>query len=189
MRGKNSRRFYGWLFAFFFLVANVAWAESLEPEEIKISEVNVESQAPKSTETYRLKEEVKAGSSSGQSETSEVLMGLLAILGLIILLAWFAKRLNLNGMSMGQAIKVQSMMSLGAKEKLVIVEVEGEKLLLGVTPHNITVLKTLDATDQTDHESVADNNSIFSSESNSFAQQIKKAIAQGKLSEKSKSDS
>lgn len=189
MTGNSSRRFFGRLFAFLLLVTNVAWAQPPEHQVANTSEVNVENQAPKSTETYRLKEEVKADSSSSQSETSEVLMGLLAILGLIILLAWFAKRLNLNGMSMGQAIKVQSMMSLGTKEKLVVVEVEGEKLLLGVTPHNITVLKALDATDQTDPESVADNKSMFSSESNSFAQQIKKAIAQGKLSEKSKSDS
>lgn len=40
-------------------------------------------------------------------------------------------------------IKIVTVQALGAKEKLMVVEVEQERLLLGVTNHSISLLKTL----------------------------------------------
>lgn len=45
-------------------------------------------------------------------------------------------------------IKLISSFFLGNREKLIVVEVEGKKLLLGVTSNNISLLKELEKTDE-----------------------------------------
>ena len=107
-------------------------------------------------------------------------MGLLAVLGLIVLLAWAAKRMNLQGMSVGNDLKLQSILSLGPKEKVAVVEIDGKRMLLGVTPHNINMLCELDEKQQA--AAAIDGNTP---EPLSFAQQIKKALKQGNIGENS----
>jgi flagellar biosynthetic protein FliO len=68
---------------------------------------------------------------------------LLFIIALIFASAWCIKRFNLRGMSQRGAIRIESALSLGQKEKIVMVNVEGKRLLLGVTTHNISVLENM----------------------------------------------
>jgi flagellar protein FliO/FliZ len=52
------------------------------------------------------------------------------------------KRFQLAQMKLGQSdIKIINVQTLGAKEKLMLVEAEGERILIGVTSHTITHLK------------------------------------------------
>jgi flagellar protein FliO/FliZ len=76
------------------------------------------------------------------SQIASIFFALLLIIGLIILLAFVAKKLNLGSMH-SEHIKIVASMTTGSKERLVIVEVAGEQLLLGVTPHHIGKLHTL----------------------------------------------
>lgn len=71
-----------------------------------------------------------------------MLLGLLSILALIFGLAFILKRFTNFNPSAGN-IKVLESQRLGAKEKLIIVEVQEQQLLLGVTPQNITQLAEL----------------------------------------------
>ncbi|MDX1694208.1 MAG: flagellar biosynthetic protein FliO [Ketobacteraceae bacterium] len=109
----------------------------------------------------------------------DMALGLMAVLGVIVVLTWLAKRFNVTGINLSQSLKLQSVLSLGTKEKVVIVNVEGRRFLLGVTPQQINILSELD----TDSPPVG---SQPSGEATSFAQQIKKALKQGKLGEDSK---
>ncbi|MBR7888685.1 flagellar biosynthetic protein FliO [Marinomonas sp. A79] len=74
----------------------------------------------------------------------KVIASLVFIIAFIPACLWVMKRFQLTQMKLGQsAIKVVHVQSLGAKEKLMLVEVEGERLLIGVTAQTITHLKSL----------------------------------------------
>ncbi|MDV6317308.1 flagellar biosynthetic protein FliO [Idiomarina sp. HP20-50] len=85
--------------------------------------------------------EEKAGIISG-SDIGAMVLALFAVLLLIVVLASLLKRFNLKFQGTS-GMKVLSSVSLGAKERLVIVDVGGQKLLLGVTQQRIECLKEL----------------------------------------------
>ena len=73
----------------------------------------------------------------------ETAAGLAVVLGLVLGLAWVVKRyLAVPGASKGR-IQVVGGVSLGPRERAVIVEVEGERLLLGVAQGNVRMLHHL----------------------------------------------
>lgn len=72
-----------------------------------------------------------------------MLLGLLAMVALILFLAFLLKKVTGGNFSSSQ-IKVVESQALGAKERLVIIEIQGEQHLLGVTPHTINQLFKLD---------------------------------------------
>jgi len=73
-----------------------------------------------------------------------MILAMLVIISLILVSAWLLKRISSRVGFNNNLIKVQSVSSLGVKEKLVVVEINGQYLLLGVTPHQISLLKEFD---------------------------------------------
>ncbi|WP_237738550.1 flagellar biosynthetic protein FliO [Idiomarina xiamenensis] len=71
-----------------------------------------------------------------------MLLSLLVVLALIFVLAAALRKLNTR-MQRGGGMQVLSSLSLGQKERLLVVQVGDDKLLLGVTPHAVQLLKTL----------------------------------------------
>ena len=70
---------------------------------------------------------------------------LLFVLGLILALAWLAKRMpGLAGAS-NPSLKLVASLSLGPRERVVVVDVGGTQLLLGVGAGGTRALHTLDA--------------------------------------------
>ncbi|TGG95967.1 flagellar biosynthetic protein FliO [Natronospirillum operosum] len=82
------------------------------------------------------------GVSAGDMVT--VILGLLVVIGLIFAFAWVVRRFNGSTTVNGRAIKVLAVTPLGAKEKLVLVAVGQQQLLLGVTAHQVTRLLELE---------------------------------------------
>lgn len=73
----------------------------------------------------------------------QTLFGLLVVLGIIVLLGWLLKRSQyLHGAHHGQ-LKVLGAISLGTREKAVLLQVGEQQLVIGVTPHQVTTLYTL----------------------------------------------
>ena len=68
---------------------------------------------------------------------------LLAVLALIVALGWLLKRLPGSGFRPSQGLKVVASLNVGAKERVVVVEVNGTQLLLGVTAGGICALHQL----------------------------------------------
>jgi flagellar protein FliO/FliZ len=69
---------------------------------------------------------------------------LLGIIAFILVVAWLAKRVGLAGKTAGaRGLKLSASTSLGPRERVVIVEVEDARLVLGVTASNINVLHKL----------------------------------------------
>ena len=73
------------------------------------------------------------------SGTVTVLLALVLILGGFIALAWLARR-YLPGMAAHGVVKVVGSTAVGTRERVVVVEVEGTWLLLGVGGGNVRLL-------------------------------------------------
>jgi len=73
-----------------------------------------------------------------------VLAGLVLVLAVIVACAWLIKRMG--GMHTGSTgtIKVITVMPVGTRERLALVEIGGQQLLLGITAQQITTLHTFD---------------------------------------------
>ncbi len=82
--------------------------------------------------------------SIGPGQWLRALVSLLFIVVLILVLAWALRRVQGGIVPDGSEIKVLSSRSLGGKERLVTIEVEGQRLLLAVSPAGIQKLASLD---------------------------------------------
>ena len=68
---------------------------------------------------------------------------LLLVLGLIIGLGWLLKRMPGGGFRPAEGLKVVASINVGAKERVVVVDVNGQQLLLGITAGGISTLHQL----------------------------------------------
>lgn len=81
---------------------------------------------------------------SSASQLASLLGGLILILGLIYGLSWFVKRFSQGGFMQNPSMKIVSAMPLGTRERLMLVDVGGKQLLLGVTATQINTLHVFD---------------------------------------------
>ena len=74
------------------------------------------------------------------ASAAQTLGALLLVLGLIFGLAWATRRMqNLRGANPA-SLSIESGLTVGTREKILLVRAEGERLLVGVTPQGITLL-------------------------------------------------
>ncbi len=73
----------------------------------------------------------------------QLLLGLLLVIGVIFLLAWLVRRMQQIVPRGGQVIQLLASQSLGARERLLLVQVGDEQILLGLTPGTITALHVM----------------------------------------------
>jgi flagellar protein FliO/FliZ len=72
------------------------------------------------------------------------LLAVVIVLGLVGVLAWLARKGHLGPLSAKAAgVAVETAISLGERRQLVIVVVEGRRLLLGVTAAQVTLVTEL----------------------------------------------
>ncbi|MGY5327716.1 flagellar biosynthetic protein FliO [Pseudomonas protegens] len=82
------------------------------------------------------------GSVSGQ--LTQLVLGLLLVIGVIFFLAWLLRRVQQAGPAgKGQVIELIGSRALGPRDRLVLVQVGNEQILLGLTPGTITPLHVL----------------------------------------------
>jgi flagellar protein FliO/FliZ len=69
---------------------------------------------------------------------------ILIVLGLVGVLAWLARRGSFGALGRkGRYIEVETAVPLGERRSLVVVTVEGRRLLLGLTPAQISIVTEL----------------------------------------------
>lgn len=66
------------------------------------------------------------------------------IIGLILVIGFVAKRLGQHNSQSVGAMKIVSSLPLGIKEKLLLVQVGDQQILIGVTPSNISRIESFD---------------------------------------------
>ncbi len=85
-----------------------------------------------------------AQSAVNVNEMMSVTLGLLAVLVAIFAVAWLMRRFGNFSMAANGELRVVAGMSLGARERLVLIQVGKEQLLLGVSPGRVQTLHILD---------------------------------------------
>jgi flagellar protein FliO/FliZ len=86
---------------------------------------------------------VLASSGSLSGQLGQMLFGLLLVIGLIFLLAWLLRRVQSIGPRGTQVIKLLASQALGPRDRLVLVQVGSEQVLLGLSAGRITPLHVL----------------------------------------------
>lgn len=84
-----------------------------------------------------------AGGGSLAGQLTQLLLGLLVVLGVILALAWVVRRVQQAAPRGGQVIDIVSARALGPRDRLVLVQVGEEQILLGVSPGRITSLHVM----------------------------------------------
>lgn len=99
---------------------------------------------------------------SASASLIQVTLALMLMVGLILGLAWLARRFGQPLFQQNKHLRLIASLSLGVKEKIILVEVEGKQLVLGVTPQQITSLHVIDNPLKESTESVesAEKNSV-----------------------------
>lgn len=89
-----------------------------------------------------------AATTAPSSALIDVSGALLGIILLILVAAWLAKRFGIHGVktSATKDLKVSASAALGQRERVVIVDVEDARLVLGVTASQVTLLHKLPPT-------------------------------------------
>ncbi len=76
-------------------------------------------------------------------DAGSMILSLLMVLALIIISALLLKRFNIVQQG-GSQLKVVDSLSLGAKERVVVIQAGKKQLMPGVTPSQVTLLESLD---------------------------------------------
>jgi flagellar protein FliO/FliZ len=131
------------------LYAGAGYAQSRQPTE----EANgsTDSANQQTSDQHVNKNKSLAKPQTPQIQQPDLTTGLLQVtLGLFVVLlviagaAWLTRRFGHFHMSAGGAVRIVGGLHLGAKERLVVVQVGEEQLLLGVAPGRVSTLHILD---------------------------------------------
>ncbi len=81
---------------------------------------------------------------SGGAALGRSVLGLIVVLALMFGLAWFVRRFGNAGQARGRAIQVLSALPVGGRERVLLVRVGDEQVLIGVAPGRVQALHVLE---------------------------------------------
>lgn len=110
----------------------------------------------------------------------QVVLGLLLVTGLILTLAWLARRLGYQQYVGGRVMTVVAQLPLGNREKAVLIAVGNKHMLLGVAPGRVSFLSDID--DMLPDEGVQTGRGVPIQKGQEFARYLKSILVQGKQS-------
>lgn len=121
---------------------------------------------------------------SYSSNLLQMMLGLGATIVMIFVVVWLIKRVGYNGYGTSSTMQIKSSLPLSTKEKLLLVEVEGERILIGVAPGFVGHVKTLekipvsDSSNYTNEEAQQVTANGFSGNkiASSFAEKLKSVL-------------
>lgn len=87
---------------------------------------------------------LKSHTDIGASNYVQMLFGLFAIVVFIFAVAWLIKRMGTLNPNHSSNLKIIAGLSVGQREKIVVVQVMDEQLLVGITQSNIQLLSKLE---------------------------------------------
>ena len=76
-------------------------------------------------------------------QLAQMVFGLLLVVGLIFFLAWMLRRLQSTAVKGGQVIEIVGSRAIGPRDRLLLVQVGKEQILIGHTPGSIEALHVM----------------------------------------------
>jgi flagellar protein FliO/FliZ len=92
----------------------------------------------------------EANSVSPSTGLLQIFMGLIAVLALMAVAAWLLKKIGPVANGSIVPVKVVGGVSLGNRERVMVIEVAGQWIVVGVTASNINTLTTLQKPEHSD---------------------------------------
>jgi flagellar protein FliO/FliZ len=86
----------------------------------------------------------KAAVPSGAAAIMQTFVGLAVVVAMIFALAWLSRRLSGGNLGNAKFMKILAVQPLGTREKIILVDVAGKQMMLGVTPGRIATLHVFD---------------------------------------------
>lgn len=80
----------------------------------------------------------------------QIIFSLFMVLAAIVLVAWLLKRMNMAQQGSGNLLKVRGGVTIGQRERIVLVEIENTWLVIGMGPGQIRTLHTLQKPESAD---------------------------------------
>lgn len=149
------------------------------PLSVFSAEENIDGQAPISNLPALNADSVSADPMNS-GYLLQLVIGLVIVLLCILALAWAAKKVNKFRLINDDSLKILGGLSMGARERVVLLQVGESQLLLGVSPGRINTLHVLDAPIETARQLSAEENSSDKqgcSENQSFSDKLKSMMA------------
>ena len=81
----------------------------------------------------------------GAGQVVQIILALVLVLALVVALGWGAQRLRLTKGTTGRHIKIVDTLALGARERLMLVDVDGERVLIGIASGRLERLHAMGA--------------------------------------------
>ena len=114
------------------------------------------------TAVYSQSESQALSQVSYSSSVLQMLLGLLFVVAMIFAVVWLMKKLGYQGYTSSGHITIKSTLALSSKEKILLLQVGEEQVLVGVSASGINHIKTLDQP-VLEHSSSENNpNTLFS---------------------------
>ena len=114
---------------------------------------------------------------SGVSSVGYVTVALAIVLGLIYGAAWLLRRMKTFNGSAKQSMQVMESIAVGAKERVVLVRIKNQQVLLGIAPGRVNMLLDMGKVDETlSPESPESPLSSTSTQLPSFKQLLKRSM-------------
>lgn len=110
----------------------------------------------------------------GSDVILQLVLSTALVVGVIVLFAWLMRRVGGMNWQTGSSLKVLGGISVGTREKVVLVKVGETQLVLGVAPGQVRKLHVLDTPIQQEG-----NNLEEKSESIGFSDRLKTALGRG----------
>lgn len=118
---------------------------------------------------------------SPSSGILKMLLGLAIVLAVMALITWFLKRMMPGVGSKQSLVRIVGAVSVGARERVVVVEVAGRWIVVGVAPGQVTGIANLEiGAEQLAQAAVAEANNaghVFSHSTEPFALWLNKSMA------------
>lgn len=95
-------------------------------------------------EKFAAPEPTQSPAAVGAGSLMQVTLSLLLVLGIVFAAAWATRRLRGFGRFGNSSLQVVTDLAVGAKERVVLVQVGKQQLLLGVAPGRVSTLHVLD---------------------------------------------
>ncbi len=73
----------------------------------------------------------------------QVMVGLILVLGVLVVIAWGVKKIGVGKQASGGAIRIVGGIQVGNRERIMVIEVANEWIVVGVTASSITALSTM----------------------------------------------
>lgn len=89
-----------------------------------------------------------ATADAGMSPTGSILkmvLGLSAVLAVMALVSWFVKRLLPGGAAKNSAVRIVGGVSVGSRERVVVLEIAGRWVVVGVASGQVSAIANLEA--------------------------------------------